>query len=148
MFNKLTTSHGQTSANRTEPGPSFQLQKGLLVCHALMLLMIKTAQLKVESLAQTTFRFPPVLDYMHRLELFLVYSLFLVYCGPSEICLFLIKQIVIFFENFCQNEKKKSWIVLLRLQTVDKNCHRNYDPRSLYYKTFYSCNLHIFIISQ
>ncbi len=52
--------HGQTSANRTEPGPSFQLQRQPCVCHALVRLLIKTAQLKVENSAQTTFRFTPV----------------------------------------------------------------------------------------
>ncbi len=52
--------HGQMSANRTEPGPSFQLQRWPCVCHALKRLLIKTAQLKVENSAQTTFRFCPV----------------------------------------------------------------------------------------
>ncbi len=51
--------HGQTLGNRTIPGPSLQVQKWLCFCLH-MFLLSKTAQLKVENSAQTTFRFSPV----------------------------------------------------------------------------------------
>jgi hypothetical protein len=47
-------------ASRTKPGPSFQVWKQLLLRRLLMLLLNKTAQLKVENSAQTVFRFSPV----------------------------------------------------------------------------------------
>jgi hypothetical protein len=47
-------------ASRTKSGPSFQVWKQLLLCHLLMLLLNKTAQIKVENSAQTAFRFSPV----------------------------------------------------------------------------------------
>ncbi len=52
--------HGQTLANRTKPGPSLRVEKWLCLCYLLMFLLSKTAWLKVENSAQTTFRFSPV----------------------------------------------------------------------------------------
>ncbi len=40
-------------------GQVFNSRRGHFVCHVLMLLLSKTAQLKVENLAKTTFRFSP-----------------------------------------------------------------------------------------
>jgi hypothetical protein len=40
-------------------GQVFNSRRGHFVCHVLMLLLSKTTQLKVENLAQTTFRFSP-----------------------------------------------------------------------------------------
>ncbi len=57
----LVIIHGQTLAKRTNPGPSLQVEKWLCFCYLLMFLLSKTAQLKVENLAQTTFRFSPVI---------------------------------------------------------------------------------------
>ncbi len=51
---------GQTSADRTKPGPSFQLQKWPFVCPEFSLLWSKTAKLKVENSAQRAFKFSPV----------------------------------------------------------------------------------------
>ncbi len=51
---------GQTLVNRTKPGPSFQVEKQLLLCCILMLLLNKSTQLKIENPAQTAFRFSPV----------------------------------------------------------------------------------------
>jgi hypothetical protein len=34
--------HGQTLANRTKPGPSLQVEKGLRLCYLLMFLLSKT----------------------------------------------------------------------------------------------------------
>ncbi len=50
----------QTFANRTKPGPSLQVEKWLCLCYLLMFQLSKTAQLKVENSAQTTFRLSPV----------------------------------------------------------------------------------------
>ena len=48
----LEYTRGQTLANRTkQPGPSFQVQKQLLLC-CLLLLLNKTTKLKVENSAQ------------------------------------------------------------------------------------------------
>ncbi len=52
--------HVQTLANRTKPGPSLQVEKWSCLCCQLMFLLSKTAQLKVENSAKTTFRFSPV----------------------------------------------------------------------------------------
>jgi hypothetical protein len=52
--------HGQTLANRMKPGLSLQVEKWLCFCYLLMFLLSKTDQLKLENLAQTTFRFSPV----------------------------------------------------------------------------------------
>jgi hypothetical protein len=49
--------HGQTSANRPKPGPSFQLKKWPCACNKIILLWIKTAQLKVENTAQVEEQF-------------------------------------------------------------------------------------------
>ncbi len=54
------TNHGQTSANRTKPGPSLKVEKRLCLCYLRKFLLSKTSQLKVENSAQTTFRFSPV----------------------------------------------------------------------------------------
>ncbi len=49
-------SHGQTLADRTNPGPSFQLQKWLHAYHALTAQCANMTQLRVENSAHTTFR--------------------------------------------------------------------------------------------
>jgi hypothetical protein len=40
---------GQTSPNRTKPGPSFQLKNWPFACCAVMVLSTKTCKLKVEN---------------------------------------------------------------------------------------------------
>ncbi len=52
--------HGRTLANRTKPGLSLQVYKWQCLCCLLMFLLSKTAKLKIENLAQTTFRFSHV----------------------------------------------------------------------------------------
>jgi hypothetical protein len=51
--------HGQTLANRTKPGPSFQLFIWVCFCIHDCMYIIITAQLIVENSAQTSFRFSP-----------------------------------------------------------------------------------------
>ncbi len=55
--------HGQTSANKTKFGLSFQLKKWPFVFKVVVLLLIETAQLRVKNLAKTTWRFSPVRYY-------------------------------------------------------------------------------------
>jgi hypothetical protein len=60
LFVTLRISHGQTLASRTNPGPSFQLKIWACANNMQFLHNNKTAWLKVENSAQTTFRFSPV----------------------------------------------------------------------------------------
>ncbi len=52
--------HGQTLADRTSLGPSFQLYKWLHAQHALTASLAMQLNLIVENSAQTTSRFSPV----------------------------------------------------------------------------------------
>ncbi len=51
--------HRKTSVSKTKPVLSFQLEHWLHAHHALTFSEIKTAKLKVENLAQTTFSLSP-----------------------------------------------------------------------------------------
>ncbi len=52
LFNSdviFKTQHGQSSANKTKPGPSFQLLKWSFVCCTILVLSIKLTNLKLKT---------------------------------------------------------------------------------------------------